>query len=252
VQVIWPATQDPDPEPTDADLERLYAFPASPTRPWVRVNFVSSLDGAVSVEGRSAGLSGPADKKIFLLSRDLADVVLVGVGTALSEEYHGVKRTEVRTERRRRLGLAEIPPIALVTRTCSIPPDAPVLTDTLVPPLVITCAAAPAERRAALAAAGADVVVAGTEQVDLAVAMRALDERGLRRVTCEGGPQLFGSLIAADLVDELCLTVSPLLVGGDAARIARGTLPPAPRRMHLDSVLQADGFLFLRYLRQAR
>lgn len=239
----------PPTELDDAALERLYAYPDPLDRPLVRVNFVSSLDGAVTVAGRSEGLSSKPDKRVFALLRDLADVVLVGLGTALVEGYRGVKRTEVRLERRRRLGLSDVPPIAVVTGTCALDPMAPLVTDTTTPLVVLTCAAAPEERRAALAEAGADVVVVGDEEVDLAAALAALDERGLRRICCEGGPALFGSLVAADLVDELCLTVSPLLTGGEAGRITRGAAPDAPLRLRLASALHAEDSLLLRYAR---
>lgn len=228
------------PHPPDPD-------PASPPRPWVRANMVSSLDGAVEVDGRSAGLASAADRRVFGLLRRRADVILVGAGTAVTEGYRGVKRNAIRTERRARLGLSEVPPIALVTARAALPLDSPLLTDTLVPPIVLTCESAPAQRRAALAEAGADVVIAGTDRVDLAAAIDALDRRGLRRIGCEGGPQLFGGLVDADLVDELCLTLSPMLTSGDAGRIAEGGGVEPPHRMRLESVLHSDSLLFLRY-----
>lgn len=236
----------------DTELERLYDYPADLDRPWVQVNFVSSADGAVAVAGKSAGLSSPGDKRVFALGRDLADVVLVGWGTARDEGYRGVKRTEVRGRRRAGLGLSRVPPIAVVTGRCSVPPDSPLVTDTLVPPIVITTADAPAGRRADLAAAGADVVLAGQDRIDPRRALAALGERGLRRVCCEGGPVLFGALIAEDLVDQLCLTVAPLLAGGGPDRVAMGAAPPVPLRMRLSSVLVEDGFLMLRYRREGR
>lgn len=247
MQRLWPRS---DSDIDDAALERTYDYPASLERPWVQVNFVSSADGAVTHTGKAAGLSGPADKKILTLGRDLADVVLVGAGTAIVEGYYGIRATTARTKRRERLGLSPVPPVAVVTRRCSVAPDSLLLTDTAIPPIVITCESAPVERRDALTDAGAEVILAGADDVDLHAALAELDQRGLRRINCEGGPRLFGSLIAADLVDELCLTVSPLLVGGDAGRIAAGQLPEAPRRMALESVLHEDGFLMLRYRRE--
>jgi riboflavin biosynthesis pyrimidine reductase len=241
---------EPKAELGDAELERIYAYPAGLTAPWVQVNFVSSTDGAVTVEGHSAGLSSPADKELFRLGRDLADVILVGAGTAHLEGYGGVKRTEVRAARRARLGLSELPPIAVVTRRCSIGPDSPLVSDTLVPPIVLTCSAAPRERRDALAEAGADVVVTGDHTVDLSRALAALGERGRLRVNCEGGPHLLGELIAEDLVDQLCLTIAPMMVSGDAGRIAVGLLPPSPVALELASVLEHDGQLMLRYRRR--
>lgn len=234
----------------DAELESLYGYPAGLEAPWVQVNFVSSADGASTVDGRSAGMSSPADTKVFALGRDLADVVLVGAGTAIAEGYGGIKRTEVRASRRARLGLSEVPPIAVVTRRCSVEPDSPLITETVVPTIVLTCGAAPAERRSALRSAGAEVIEAGETTVDLGLALRALADRGLLRINCEGGPQLFGELIAVDLVDQLCLTLAPLLIGGDASRIAHGgLLPPAPLPLELASVLTESGFLMLRYRR---
>jgi riboflavin biosynthesis pyrimidine reductase len=236
-----------DPFPVD-EWETWYSYPDRLDRPWLRVNFVASLDGAVTVRGRSRGLSAPTDARVLGLIRDLSDVILVGAGTAIVEGYHGVRRTEVRTRRRARRGLSEVPPVAVVTGHCSLPPDSPLITDTLVPPIVITTPAAPIGRRRELAEAGADVVVTGGERVDLPAALAALEERGLRRISCEGGPTLFGHLIADDLVDELCLTMSPLLTGGDADRIARGPRVEQPRGMRLLSVLQAeDSMLMLRY-----
>lgn len=236
----------------ETELETWYRYPDRLDRPWLRVNFVTSLDGAVTVQGRSRGLSDPDDVRVFGLIRDLSDVILVGGGTAMVEGYRGVRRTEVRSGRRLRLGLSEVPPVAVVTGHCSLPPDSPLVVDTLVPPIVFTTPAAPAERRKALADAGADVVVTGDERVDLTAMVAALDERGLRRIGCEGGPTLFGHLIADDLVDELCLTLSPLLTSGDADRIARGPRVDQPRRMRLLAALQNDdSMLMLRYGRAA-
>ncbi|MEV0697534.1 pyrimidine reductase family protein [Saccharopolyspora sp. NPDC050389] len=246
VEKLWPVDGA---QQVDDQLEEFYAYPEQLERPWVRVNFVSSLDGAVTVRGSSRGLSAPIDQRVLGLIRDLSDVVLVGVGTAMVEGYRGVKRNEVRAERRQRLGLSEVPPIALVTARASLPPNSPLLTDTLVPPIVLTCDAAPLSRRTALADAGADVVVAGDERVDLRAVLDALDARGLRRIGCEGGPTLFGNLVDEDLVDELCLTLSPLLASGDAGRIAAGAGVEAPRRMHLRSALHAESLLLLRYAR---
>ncbi|MFC0540297.1 pyrimidine reductase family protein [Kutzneria chonburiensis] len=241
--MLLPQARDID----DTELERLYDYPSSLTRPWVQVNFVSSPDGAVTVGGKSHGLSGPADKKVFMLGRTLADVVLVGAGTAAIEGYAGVKSGEVRAAVRARLGLSPVPPIAVVTRRATVAPDSALITETVAPTIVLTCAAAPSSRLRELSDAGADVVVTGDDDVDLSVALAELDKRGLRRVSCEGGPHLFGGLIEAGLVDQLCLTVSPLLAGGDASRIAVGPQPASPRELDLESVLTDDSFLMLRY-----
>ncbi|MGH3437228.1 MAG: pyrimidine reductase family protein [Sciscionella sp.] len=244
---LWPVSEPSDHLDQEA-LEALYAFPEPGSGCWVAVNFVSSADGAVTRDGRSDGLSGAADKQIFSLGRDLADVVLVGAGTALIEGYRGAKVSEPRAERRQRHGLAAVPPIAVVTRSCSVRPDAPLITAARVPTIVLTCEAAPPIRRKELAAAGAQVIVAGERDVDLHRAIGALAEQGLRRICCEGGPKLFGSLLAAGLVDELRLTVAPLLTSGDAGRICDGPWLPSPTGLELASVLQDEGSLMLRYL----
>ncbi|PXY32922.1 hypothetical protein BAY59_07285 [Prauserella coralliicola] len=251
---LWPVPADPTSSGplTDADLERIYAYPAGLTRPWVQANFVSSADGAVTVSDRSEGLSHPADKRIFALGRDLADVVLVGAGTVKAENYRGARAGERRVERRRRLGLADVPPIAVVTGRCTIEPDDLIVTDTTVPPIILTTEAASADRRAALADAGAEVVVAGEHGVDVKAALDVLAARGLYRVNCEGGPHLFATLVAEDLVDQLCLTLAPLLAGAGADRIVTGRATDVPRRMELASLLHEDGFTMLRYRRAVR
>jgi len=253
MQSLWPTPPDGAAgEMTDADLERLYDYPGELDRPWVQANFVSSADGAVTLADRSEGLSHPADKRIFGLGRDLADVVLVGAGTAESEDYKGVKPTERRLERRRRLGRTDVPPIAVVSGRCTLSPEASLFRRTTVAPIVITTEAAPVQRRNALVAAGADLVVTGAERVDLPTTLRELAGRGHYRINCEGGPHLLGSLLAADLVDQLCLTVAPLLAGPGAGRIVAGPAAEAPRRMNLASVLHEDGYCMFRYTRGGR
>lgn len=248
MRMLWPTPLD---DVTDDDLERLYGFPGDLDRPWVQVNFVSSADGAATLDDRSEGLSSPADKRIFLLGRDLADVVLVGAGTARAEGYRGARTTPERQDRRRRLGLTELPPIAVVSGSARIDPESSLFTDTKVPPIVITTAAAPEDRRAALAEAGADVILAGDQVIDLTTALKELNARGLRRIDCEGGPLLFGELIAAGLVDQLCLTVAPVLAGAYAPRIAMGRTAVEAARLDLASILSEDGFLMLRYRKTA-
>lgn len=240
---IWPAEQA---GPVDAAaLEELYDYPAG--RPWLVVNFVSSADGAVEVGGTAQGLTNPADRKVYPLSSDLADVRLVGGRTAVVEGFRGVRPGDQDAALRERHGLAPVPPIAVVTTGRSLPADAPVLTDVITPTIVITCESAPAGLRRAWADTGAEVLVAGGRSVDFTVARAALAERGLRRVHCDGGPHLFGSLLAAGVVDELRLTLAPLLVAGVAGRIAEGA-EIDPARLRLASVLTEDDSVVLRYL----
>jgi riboflavin biosynthesis pyrimidine reductase len=249
VDRLWPPDPAPAPIADDAELARLYDYPADLDRPWVKVNFISSVDGAVSVGGRSGGLSDANDKRVFRLGRALADVVLVGARTALIERYRGITADELPADVRKSRGLAEVPPIAVVSGTCSVEPTSALFTAAAVPTMLFTAESAPAARRAALADAGAEVIVAGDRLVDPEAVLAELDRRGLRRVDCEGGPTLFGTLVARHLVDELCLSVAPVLAGGDAARIAIGPLPGEPVRLALASVLHAENQLLLRYQR---
>jgi 5-amino-6-(5-phosphoribosylamino)uracil reductase len=244
VDRLWPADRPPD-----ADVIELYDYPPDLRRPFVRANFVSSVDGAVTLDGRSGGLSDQADRETFALQRAMADVILVGAGTARTEGYRGVRMPDEHAELRRKLGLAPVPPIAVVTATCWLTSEHVLVADSAVPPIVITVASAPVEHRQALADAGVPVLVTGEHRADLVTAVRMLGERGLNRVLTEGGPQLFGDLIAADLVDELCLTLSPRLVGGPVGRIAHTEQQLHPRRLRLASAVQADDALLLRYQR---
>jgi riboflavin biosynthesis pyrimidine reductase len=239
VHRLWPPGTPGSSELDDAALAAHYAWPDEPAVPYVRVNFVASVDGAVSVDGRSGGLGTAADKAVFRLLRELAEVVLVGAGTVRAEGYNGVQRNT--------RGRDSPPPVAVVTGSADLDPAAKLFTDTVVPPLVLTLDTAPAERRRALAAAGAEVVPLPRLTPDVLLA--ELGRRGLNRVLCEGGPSLLGDLQAADAVDELCLTVSPLLVGGEAGRIARGPAGSPPRPMTLVGALYADDALLLRYRR---
>ena len=243
IHQIWPAA---DAGPLGrAQLEELYRYPDDRTR--VVVNFVSSADGAVSVEGVSAGLSTPPDREVLDLGTDLADVVLVAAGTATAEGFTGVRPGERAARRRARFGLREVAVTAVVTSSGrSLAIDAPVLTDTLVPTLVFTCASVPAALRAGWSAAGAEVVLTGADEVDLVQVVAELSRRGLRRINCMGGPALFGSLAEAGLVDELRLTLAPFLVSGDAGRIARG-VGMDPARLELISVVTGDDTLLMRY-----
>lgn len=244
VRSVWPSSTG---ELTGTDLEEIYAYPAEPDRAWVQVNFVASADGAVEVDTTSAGLSHAADRRVFLLGRDLADVILVGAGTARAEDYRGVVAGPKRLERRRRLGFTGVPPIAVVTRTADLDPASRLFTETAVPPIVVTTERADT---AALEAAGAEVLRAGETDVDVPRVLDLLAARGLRRIACEGGPRLFAQLVEADRVDQLCLTVAPMLVAGPASRIAAGPVA-VPRRLALASILVEDGFTLLRYRRGA-
>jgi riboflavin biosynthesis pyrimidine reductase len=215
----------------------------APPRPHLRVNFIASLDGAVTVAGRSAGLGTPGDLRVFRLLRALADVVLVGHGTSSGEGYGPMTADSAVGRMRAALGRPPTAPIAVVSRRASHSPDDKLVAGRTV---LITCEASDADRRAALTAAGVDVLVCGDEDVDLAAALDGLAERGLEQVTCEGGPVLFRSALAAGVVDELDLSIAPALVGAEARLLGNVALPDVVRPRLLQ-VLEEDGVLFTRY-----
>src|SRR3954467_9180843 len=184
---------------------------------------VASVDGAATLEGRSGGLSSEADHQLFLTLRTFCDVVLVGASTVRAENYGPAKPNAETRQRRESNGLAAIPPVAVLTGSLDLDPDARFFAEAVVRPIVITVDDADPGRRAALEPV-ADVVTAGHTRVDLATAVDALRERGLRRVLTEGGPALLAQLAVAGRLDELCLTVAPLLAAGHSKRITDG--PP--------------------------
>ncbi len=211
----------------------------------LRANMIASIDGAATHAGLSGGLNSPADKQVFDLLRRLADVVIVGAGTLRAEGYGGLHVGEADLAWRREHGLAEHPVLAIVSSWLALEPGSALFTDAPRRPLVLTHAQSPQRQRAALAEV-ADVVLCGQDAVD-PVRMRAeLVDRGLTQMLCEGGPHLLGTLAAADVVDELCLTLSPLLEGGDGLRLTRDA-PLVHRPMRLAGLLRAEDMLFLRY-----
>jgi len=238
------------PEATDVDPIGAYGrLAGAGGRPGVRLNMIASVDGAASLAGRSGALGGPADKELFATLRALADVILVGAATMRVEAYGPARLDDAARDRRRQWGLAPVPPIAVVTRACRLEWDSPFFTEAEQRSIVLTTsAAAPADRAAA--AEVAEVIVAGDDGVDLALALAALGGRGYDNVLAEGGPGIAGQLAGAGLLDEVCLTVSPMLVAGGAGRILGGVALDPSSGLELANVLTAEGYLFLRYLRR--
>ena len=238
-------------------LAGLYAYPPgiSPDRPWVRASMIASADGAAELNGVSGGLGGPADRLLFGVQRGLADVILVGAGTARAEKYRPARAAPLLAALRQ--GRPPTPPIAVLSARLDLDPDAPLLAQA--PPdartIVLTTEAAPAQRRAA-AARHAQVIVAGTDRVTASQAIGALAGLGHARILCEGGPGLLAQIAALGQLDELCLTISPVLAGGQARRILAGgpggDLPPGlPQSLRLAHVLADGAYLFCRYVRPA-
>jgi len=229
------------PTPVDeVDPGTTYRDPARAPRdgrPWVVANMVASVDGRAAVGGRTAALSGPADRAVFQLLRTLADVVLVGAGTVRAERYGPVRG-------------GDRPPVAVVSRSLELDWASPLFTEAAQRSRVITCAAADPERRRR-AESCAEVIVAGDEQVDLARALAELGARGRRVVLCEGGPHLLGELVAAGLLDELCFTLAPVLAGGLEPRLIVAPSLDPPQSLRLASLIEDEGALLARYVRVA-
>jgi len=240
---LLPSCQD------NPDLAALYAYPDGR---WLRANMVSSADGAATLDGASAGLSCDTDRQVFALLRTLSDVILVGAGTARGERYKPARPPEHRRDLRDGRPLTS--PIAVITRQLDLDPDSSLIT--AAPPdartIVITTAQAPPDIRIAVER-HADVIIAGEDTVDLKAAVNALAERGHQRMLAEGGPHLLAELLEAGLLDELCLTIGPLMAGPGAGRIVAGTPlsgPGTALALDLAHVLADDGFLLCRYTRK--
>ena len=266
IEKIWPSPDAElgDAEPGDAelndaglsdaglgddDIATLYAI-ADRRTPWLRANFVSSLDGAATHGGLSGGLSSAADKRVFDILRRLSDVVLVGAGTVRAEGYGPMRLDPASVSWRQEHGLPAQPVFAIVSGSLDLDLASTVFIDAPVRPIVITTSRASSIRLTAIERV-ADTIVCGTDAIDSDAARTALADRGLMQVLCEGGPTLFGSLLAADSVDELCLTLSPQLEAGNAGRIAVGAAPEA-RRLSLAHTLISGDSLMLRYLLDRR
>ncbi len=208
----------------DAVLASLYAAPGGP---WLRVNMVSSVDGAATGgDGRSGSINNAVDKRVFDVLRGQADAIVVGAGTARAEGY----------------GPAAVP-IVLVTKQGRVPERLRSAPPGMV--LLATCATAPglADSRSVLGEE--HVIVLRDDEVELAALRGALAQRGLTNLLSEGGPRLLAGLLGAGAVDELCATVVPHLVGGDGPRIVAG--PPLGVPLDLQLLLEESGTLLARW-----
>jgi riboflavin biosynthesis pyrimidine reductase len=239
----------------DVDVHDYYAAGWAGTG-GVRVNFVTSVDGAATVAGRSRGLQTPGDMRVFAALRDLADIVLVGAATAGAEQYGPVKPSPERAEIRRRYGISPQPAIGVVSASLDLDLDAALFADPDSPTIVITASSAPISRLkdiidAAAGSANLQLLEAPSSGagVEMRSAMNQLAAAGYRHILCEGGPRLFSSILLAGAADELCLTLSPMLAGPGNYRLVGG--PGWPEdflpQMTLTGLLTEDDALFCRY-----
>jgi len=230
-------------------LALAYAYPKlRAEQTWVRANFISTLDGAAAGDdGRSGSINTGADREVFGLLRALSDVVLVGAGTARTEGY---RRATIRASWLfLRQGRPAHPTTAVVSRSGHVPPGLSQAREDSGEVLLITCEHAGAEgidlARGSLGEQ--QVIVAGDDTVDLAVAVDSLAARGLRRILCEGGPHLMRDLTASGRLDELCLTIAPTLVAGEHPRITAGAAVTANLLPQL--LIESQGTILGRWAR---
>lgn len=235
------------PNLTREDLLEVYAWPEEGS--YLRANMAASIDGSArDDDGRSEGISSPADKDVFKLLRHTADAVVVGAGTVTAENYGPMPmREEWQSWRAANDRSPLVPVVVVVTNHASISPEARVFSGPPGSALVATAGSADPERLQALRQV-TEVIVVGDDKVDVPTLRSALTERGLLRLLTEGGPHFLASTLP--ILDELCLTTSPLILGApvEGARPAPdllGGMEVASRKATLKSVIAADDSLLV-------
>lgn len=228
------------------DLAQLYPWPEDP---WLRTMMVMTLDGAtVGPDGLSGSISGAADKRVFMETRRLADVVLVGAGTIRAERYTPMRAKPEWQEERASLGLAPAPQIVVVSGRLDLPWEEPMFTESALPVVVVTTTSVSADR-VEHARGYAEVVQLGEDSVDVRALVHLLHERGQQRINCEGGEALLDVLVREDLVDEMDLTISPVLAGSAYLRDPDREIAPPYPRYSLAHQFVDEGFVFCRFVR---
>lgn len=252
MHLLWPDR----PDLPEHDLVQAYPWPDTSARPWVRACMVTTLDGAIAgPDGRSRSISGPADRAVLSAIRSRADAIVVGAGTLRAEAYNPVRTRPELARERVAAGLAPAARLVIVTRSAQLDWSDPVFTSSTVPPLVVTSqagAAIPAE---------VDQARLGTGEVDLVGLVAHLHTLGLGRITCEGGPSLLRDMASAGTIDEIDLTLAPLLAGPTGVWAAAPPGHPGhdgdqggwamPMGFGLAAVATSDDHLFTRYLRRS-
>ena len=209
----------------EGDLREVYAAPETP---WLRVNMVSTIDGAATGEsGLTASINNEVDQRVFALLRELADVVVIGAGTARAEGYPPLDV-----------------PLVVVSRSGRVPEALRDAEPGRV--LLATCSHASGLDEARAILGDAQVLVLGSHRVDLAQLKRELVDRGFREILCEGGPHLLRDLLDQGVADEVACTFVPRLVSGLHPRITDGPPIDVPLRLH--TLVEEDGTLLGRWL----
>lgn len=235
-----------------AELAARYAYPDGLRGCFVRANMITSADGGATSGGKSGQLGGAGDRALFAALRELADVIVVGATTARVENYSGVQLGAAARLARQQRGQSEVPPIAVLTRSGRLDHDAKLFHLSEVAPLILTSSGAAEDTRQRLGRVAEVIDASGADpdSVDPDTALAILAERGLLRVLAEGGPATLGLFGAHDLLDELCLTVAPTMVGGTASRIVTGPVDVRSALQLRHALTDAEGYLYLRYARE--
>jgi riboflavin-specific deaminase-like protein len=211
-------------------------------RPYLALNMVSSLDGKATLSGRTSGLSSELDRTLFHHLRTQADAVMVGAGTLRAERYGLMTKTEELREKRASEGLEPHALAVVVSASLELPPDLPILQE---PDQRVIIATGSRESLPGVKAQ-VEYLRVGDDLALLAAKLR--EDHGVRSVLCEGGPTLNSFLVAAGLVDELFLSLHPLLSGGaEALTIVAGRTLVAPAELELVSLAESEGDLFTRW-----
>lgn len=236
----------PNPGPTTVaeqlDSYRPWEEPR-PDRPLVAMNFVATVDGRATIEGRSGPIGSDTDTAMLVGLRTRCDALMVGAGTMRVEQYGRLVSKDETRERRQASGLPPEPLMVLVSGRLDLPWDAPLFTEGGEVLIFTASEAEPPETASSVE------VVRHEGAVNLIEALRFLrQERNVRALLSEGGPHLHGQMQADGLVDDLFLTIAPKLSGGEAPRILEGPLPEVAE-LELAWLLEEDGELFARYRR---
>jgi riboflavin biosynthesis pyrimidine reductase len=238
------------------DLQLRERAAAPSRRPFLMLNMVSTADGRATIAGRSGPIGGRADRELFHGLRSAVDAVMVGAGTLRAERYGRIIPQEPRRRLRVERGLSDEPLACVVSARLELPVDIPLLAEPAAHVAILTASEASLPK----SAARVDYVRAQHDgELDMRAALEELRERfSVRTLLCEGGPHLGSQLLAAGLVDELFLSLSPQLAGGaklaggeetmgEGLRILAGRELEPPARLELLAVLESDSEVFLRY-----
>lgn len=227
------------------DLVNLYPWPDS--RRWVRAMMVTTLDGAIAgADGRSRSISSVTDRAVFAAVRRMSDVVLIGAGTFRAERYRPMTARVEDAAARAAQGLAPAPVVAIVTDSVDLPWEEPIFGESTIRPIVVTSDAAD-RTRLETAARHAELIVLPGPTIAFARLFACLADRGLRRIVCEGGARLLAAISAEGLLDEVDLSIAPLMTSG--GQVVTGSASPVPQHFSLAHVMTGDdGFLFTRYV----